>query len=262
MNAVRERGPGGEQSKRAEHLHVVLTEPGPDELDLLHIFGGVGMQSCSSSEPGRDRTKQRRRTGQRQPRRECVAQAIILRTVPLLCQPITLPERVLGGLAQAVGNAGSGIHHRLAGAEPDAELARRLEHRVVMVHCSHVENAGRSSQQQFGDPELGAGAEARRRVRRLERPDSLPQPGQQGSILRLVAEQHLAEMNVCVHEPGEHRTARRVEKCLSRRPQVPADLDNTSVPQTQIEWFHPPFGVDCDRNPALDEQGRPKLGAR
>ena len=148
---------------------------------------------------------------QDEPRRPRVPDAPAARTAPVARQPLALVEARARRLAQPRGHAVALVHHRLARQGPDARAHARVHHGVVAVHRPHVEDRRRPPEHRLGQPELGARAERRLVVRRLERPDALPQPLEQRQVVRHPAEEHLAQVHVRLHEARDDGAAARVD---------------------------------------------------
>ena len=182
---------------------------------------------CSADSAGRG-FEQIARARDREARRERRAQPAVGRAVPALrAAPALSSSPAARWLVQPRGRLAAHVHQALADDGAQSGRHQRLEHRVGAVHRLHRQHAA-SCRRAAARPPPAAPPRASVRVvvRRFERPDALAQPGEQRQVVGQPAEQRLAEMDVRLHEAGQHDARRRRRSSsrardVRRRPRRP-----------------------------------------
>jgi len=119
----------------------------------------------------------------------------------------------------------------------------------------HVREGGRPRADHLQRGEFGSRLDVVRRERRLDRPDVLAEPGVERLVVGVPAQQRHRGVRVSVDQPGDHQSARRVER---RRgvggARLVADGENPSRVAVDDDVVRPDAAVGVEHTAARDTQ--------
>ena len=179
--------------------------------------------------------------------------------MPAFCQRDGVAEARAGAFAQSLRHAFAEVHHGLAGDAADSRAFHRAKDRVLMMHGPHVEDRRGPSEHHLGEAKLRGGFERRHVVGGFKRPDSFLEPRQERQVVRHVAKERLAQMNVSLNKPRQHKHALGVDLLGpawrdEARSTGSAQRSDSPVPDEDVALEHAPGPVHRDEGPALDQQ--------
>ena len=195
-----------------EVAHVPAARALRDEGDLVEVLRGVGVDDESvGPRPLPDLAQETVRAGDGEARAERDAQAAAAPPVPGLREA----GRLVEGRARLPVEAGRVrrriVHEGVAARHAHARRRRRPEDRVRVVRGRHVEDRRRAAREELGEAESRRDLQRRVVVGGLARPDVRREPGEEGQVVRAVAQERLAQVDVRLDEPGQEPHPGRVE---------------------------------------------------
>ena len=196
----------------AQVLDVRAAAPRPHELDLVAVLGGVRVdEDPLRTGPGGRLPEDPVGAGDGEARAPGEAEPPVGPAVPAREEPLPFLERLFR-LREELGRVRRRVvHQRVPARHPEARRLRRAKDGVGVPHRSHVEDRGRPACSQLRE------AEARREEERLlvvggfAGPDVRLQPGKEREVVRAVAQERLAEVDVGLDESGEAPESLRVD---------------------------------------------------
>jgi hypothetical protein len=164
-------------------------------------------------------------------------------------------DRGAGVLVQPPWCLAVRIHHALADDGAKAHGLERFEHRIRLMHGLHRQHGGGAAKEQFRGREARARLERTGIMRGLHRPDALLEPVEQREVVRVAAEERLAEMNVRVDEAREDVAAAGIDDARGGTVAKVADGCDSAVLDQDIALDDVEGGVHCEDRAVTNEQG-------
>ena len=212
VNGVGQAGPRAEEAHRVEVGDVLEPRALEDQVALGQALARVRVdgQPLLLREPRRP-SQEFVRAGHGETGLHGDPQPTPLAAVPIGQQARGLGEALRRRSAQLFRRRPGVVHQHVAARVADPGPRRRPEEGVGVAHGPHVEHRRDAGSEALREPEARRDRERVRVVRRLARPDVRGQPGQEFQVLRAVAQQRLAQVEVGLNESRQDPFAPRVE---------------------------------------------------
>ncbi len=231
LHAVGQGGPRAEETQVGEEGDVLLAVFFEDGLRLPGMLGGVGVDPKPLRlGPATDLAEQVLRAGEDEARVVGEEEPVVL-PMEALDQTLRLVQAVPAVPGEAGREAPDAfvVHQGVAEDGAHRMPGQLFEDRAGVPDRLHALEGRAAALLELRDREAGGLAEGVGRVRGLEGPDLLAQPGEEGQVLGESAEECLAEVDVRLDETGEGVEALQVPNLFAGAgPELP-DLEDFAI---------------------------------
>src|SRR5262249_6674178 len=211
VHAMGEDHTGAREPEVVQINNISLAGFALDELDLLDVLGGMGMNGDAAL--GREAGhlfEQFARTRHCEPWRKGVPDAAAGAAMPAVKHYERLGDGCARFFEQGIRYTFALVHHALAGGCAEAGIGYCMEDTVSIVDSLHGQGTGGAAANHLSDAELRGCIDGLEGMSGFHRPNALFQPVDEGEVVGVPSEKRLAEVDVCLYKARQQDEASAV----------------------------------------------------